>query len=139
MTDFIMAPAIVGICTYGFYKFVELLAHRKERLVMIDKLTDNSLVSKDDIDRIFASKNDGSRFVALRFGALFAGIGLGLLLGFVIVQCTFGMNWVNNEGSAYYRVRETIGVIYGASTLVFGGIGLLISFVLEQMFRKQGR
>lgn len=137
MVDFIMIPSVIGICVFGFYKFVELLVHRKERLMMVEKFSDGSLMNKEDLDRIFASNGGGSQFMALRFGALFAGIGAGLLIGFLIAQCYFGMQWVDMENS--FRYREAIGIVYGASTLIFGGFGLLLSFVVEQKIRKMRR
>lgn len=145
MVDFIMAPAIVGICVFGFYKFVELLIHRKERLMMIDKLSEISSAGDVNLSKVFASNAEGSRFISLRFGAVFSGIGLGLLVGFSIVCCVFGTGWIINEGidsrysDMYYRVRGVAGLIYGASTLVCGGIALLICFMIEQKIRREGK
>lgn len=142
MTDFIMAPAIVGICVFGFYKFAELLTHRKERLMMIDKLSDISAAGDVNLSKIFATNSNGSRFISLRFGSVFAGIGLGLLIGFFISCAVFGTDWMLQNGynadnrDIYRRVREMSSLIYGASTMVCGGIALLICFVIEQRLRK---
>jgi hypothetical protein len=144
MTDFIVAPAIVGMCVFGFYKFSELLVHRKERLMMIDKLSDISSAGDVNLGKIFATNSNGSRFTSLRFGSVFAGIGLGLLIGFFISCAVFGTDWMlrdgydvnNHDQDIYYRVREMSTLIYGASTMVCGGLALLICFVIEQKLRK---
>ncbi|MEG2848851.1 MAG: DUF6249 domain-containing protein [Bacteroidales bacterium] len=141
MTDFITIPAVVGICVYGFYKFVELLAHRRERLQMVEKIDDISTTSNVNMEKIFGTKSDeGSRFTALRIGSVLAGIGLGLLVGFIIALCAYGAAWTNSNSfdNAYY-VRQTIGTIYAASTLTFGGIALLVCFIIEQKYRREER
>ena len=138
MTDFILAPAIVGICTYGFYKFVELLVHRKERLMMIEKISEIQDAGKVNLGGIFGSNyNNSSRFVALRFGAILLGIGLGLLIGIIISQAMFGMRW--DAMMDNYDIRQAVGLVNGASTLIFGGIALLICFLVEQKFRREGK
>ncbi|MEG0517627.1 MAG: DUF6249 domain-containing protein [Bacteroidales bacterium] len=136
MTDFIMAPAIVGMCVFGFYKFSELLIHRKERLMMIDKLSDISAAGDVNLGKIFAANSNGSRFISLRVGSVFAGIGLGLLIGFFIAYATFGTDWMLRDDDYNYRIREMSSLIYGASTLICGGIALLICFLIEQKIRK---
>lgn len=135
MTDFITAPALLGISVYGFYKFTELLAHRKERLQMVEKISDLSPNSSINMESIFGSKSNSSRFVALRFGSILLGIGIGLLVGFFICYSIYG-SMANMEEIPYYT-RQVTGLIYGASTLVFGGISLLICFMIEQKSRNK--
>lgn len=135
MTDFITAPAIIGISVYGFYKFTELLAHRKERLRMVEKISEISPEDKINMDSILNPKSDSSRFVALRFGSILMGIGIGLLVGFIISYSIYG-SMANMDNIPYYT-SHTTGLIYGASTLVFGGISLLICFMVEQKYRNK--
>ena len=40
MMDFIMVPLIFGIVTYGIYSLFELFVHKKERLMIIEKLSE---------------------------------------------------------------------------------------------------
>lgn len=136
--DFILAPAVTGICVYGFYKFVELLVHRKERLLMIEKITDIATANEVNVNKIFNQQSGGSRYIALRFGSMFVGIGLGLLVGFMIGYMIFGASWFTG-GDNLYRVREAIGIIYGSSTLLFGGAALLMCFMLEQKYHKESK
>ena len=60
------------------------------------------------------------------------GLGLGLLLGYIIVQSTMVIS-----GELSYEMRETMSVIYGASTLLFGGLGLVAGFIVEIRMKKQ--
>ena len=67
-------------------------------------------------------------FSALKFGCLFMGIGLGLLVAFAI-HYNF-QDFVDKE----WRIES---LIYGASVLIFGGIGLLIAFLVELNINKK--
>ncbi len=128
--NFIMAPAIVGIVFYSLYKVIELLVRRKERILMIEKIQDISSANDVNLNKIFGDVSSIGNFVALRFGAAFLGIGLGLLIGF-IVDTSFVLN-----GASELVHRSTIATIYGASTLLFGGIALILCFIYEQKCRK---
>ena len=68
--------------------------------------------------------------VSLRFGCLLVGLGLGLLIGYCIVVGTQPGYFMENVG---YAVRETVSIIYGASVLLGGGLGLIVAFVIEVM------
>lgn len=130
--DFISIPLVVGIVTLGIYKLFELFARRKERLTLIEKMGDkidpsllNSQISLPSF------KNLSGSFVTLRFACLLLGVGLGLLIGYFIVTGTVPYN--TEEESWHYR--EAAGMVYGASTLLFGGLGLLAAFLLEMKHR----
>lgn len=133
MLDFIFIPAVFGIVTLGIYKIFELFVGRKERLMMIEKwgqtLDGSGLQAKSS----FPFKPEKS-FIALKFACLLLGLGLGLLVGFFISY--FWQSQVPMADRMVYHVRETIGIIYGASVLVFGGLGLLGAFFLEQKYNR---
>ena len=132
--DFIMIPTTVGICIYGFYKVIEVLVRRKERILMVDKLSD--IKSSGSINFPDLQGVGGGRFMALRAGSLLAGLGLGLLIGYIIAYCTIPENFGAVKDSVYYNYRDMIGIVYGASTLLFGGIGLLCAFIVEWKMKK---
>lgn len=44
MMDFIAIPLVVGIITFGVYKFFELIVCRRERLNIIDRLESPQLI-----------------------------------------------------------------------------------------------
>ena len=60
------------------------------------------------------------RFPTLRFALLFIGIGLGILCGTVLHELT------NIKG----------GEVYFSSLFVFGGLGLLASYLIESKREK---
>ncbi|MDR2935976.1 MAG: hypothetical protein LBU80_01350, partial [Rikenellaceae bacterium] len=95
MMDFITIPAVVGIVALGVYKLFELFVRKKERMMIVEKI-DFSNSDGKPIDVNIAG-NPG-KFPALRFGCLFAGIGLGLLIAFFIVSLYYP-GW----GDAGYR------------------------------------
>lgn len=134
MLDFIMAPLIVGIITLGIYKLFELFVCRKERLTMIEKI--GSTIDASMVQNKFAfSEKNQPVFGTLKIACLLLGIGLGLLLGFIISQ-SLGMNELLNINDNWH-LQQTIGVIYGSSVLVFGGLGLLVAFFLEMRYSKK--
>lgn len=138
MMDFITMPAVVGICIYGFYKTLELFARKKERLLIAEKFGPPEL-PQNTVDSFDAplSKNF---FPTLRVGSLLIGLGLGLLVGFLITQFAFPHEYLNgtmSRGEHYYQIRDSIGIVYGASTLLFGGLGLICGFLVELRLRKK--
>ena len=83
MLDFIMVPLVCGIFVFGFYKLFELFVCKKERLLIIEKMGEN--FTPDMLEHKISFSSIGSMsFSALKFGCLFMGIGLGLLIAFVI-------------------------------------------------------
>ena len=57
----------------------------------------------------------------LKAGCLLLGIGFGLLFAFML------LNWCAYDAS--YEMRS---IVYGGSVLCFGGVGLIVSFVVER-------
>ena len=126
MLDFIMVPLVCGIFVLGFYKLFELFVCKKERLMIIEKMGEK--FTPDMLEHKINFSSIGSMsFSALKFGCLFIGIGLGLLTSFVIhYNCH---EFFDNK----WRICTTI---YGACVLVFGGLGLLIAFLVELKINK---
>lgn len=137
-----MIPAVVGICVYGIYSIFELFARRKERMMFVEKLGGGALSG----DVKFGKIEYSSKFAALKWGCLLLGIGLGLLIGFVIGNQYVPYNeLVQMDGNgANWRLlhnrRELLGIIYGSSCLLFGGLGLLGAFLMEfKLSKKNGK
>lgn len=130
--NFIMIPLIFGIVTLGIYKLFELFVCKKERLLIIEKLSEK--FSPDMVDsKIKFPTIGGLSFSALKFGCLFMGIGLGLLVGFLIISFyTIGKVDVDS----YWGHRGEF--IYAASVLLFGGLGLIVAFIVELKQKKNG-
>jgi len=136
MMDFISIPMVVGVCIYGFYKVIEVIVRRKERILMVEKLSE--IKSPDGV--IYPSLQDNGNagyFMALRAGTLLAGLGLGLLVGYIIFSCSMPENIGTIRGDAFYNYRDMTSVVYGASTLLFGGIGLIVAFIVEWKMKRK--
>lgn len=136
MLDFIYIPVIIGIITLGIYKLFELFVRKKERLTIIEKMGDKLHPSMlDDGISLLPSfeKPHNSTFITMRIASLLLGLGLGLLVGFFINQF-----YNLNDGQSYYQ-REITNTIYGASVLIFGGLSLLVAFIIEMKLNKQNQ
>lgn len=129
MTDFIMAPAIVGIISLTIYRLFELFARRRERLAMIEKLTEIKNLGHVEgrIDLNFGKSSNFSSW-SLRGGCLLVGLGLGLLISFFIISNSTFADFSN------YGQRGIRELVFGGSVLFFGGLGLLIAFILEMKY-----
>lgn len=133
MLDFITIPLIVGIVTLGIYKLFELFARKKERMALIEKLGEKLNPEILDTKISFPLRLTGDKtFGTLKVGSLLLGVGLGLLIGFFISYFYYGNANIND-----YYIREMVGVIYGASVLLFGGLGLVVSFIIELKLSKK--
>jgi len=131
MMEFIFVPLVVWICVSGVYGLFELYARRKERLCIIEKMgdkLDNSLLN-GKFNMINMSLKS---FSSLKIGCLLAGLGLGLLVGLLISTVFYSYF----AGMDSWRMNRYVEVAFGASVLLFGGIGLLISFVIENKMNK---
>jgi hypothetical protein len=132
--EFIVAPLIVWICVSGVYGLFELYARRGERKAMIEKMGDK-------LDSSFLEGKFGmptlslQSFSSLKVGSLLVGLGLGLLVGLLIHLLLISNNYY--EGMDGWNRREMVGMAYGASVLFFGGIGLLVSFMIEHKMNKK--
>ena len=62
---------------------------------------------------------------ALKVGCLLLGLGAGLLFGFMLTRIT--------EIQSY----DTRSAVYGGSVLVFGGLGLIVSFIVERALSRR--
>lgn len=132
--DFIMIPLVVGIVAAGIYGLFELFARRKERLAIIEKIGDKLDASSFEGKLGLPSYMRNFSFSALKIGCLMAGIGLGLLIGFFI---STGMSNGGYLPSDNWQNREAVGIVYGASVLLFGGTGLLTAFIIEMNLAKK--
>ena len=122
MMDFITAPLVVGFICLGIYALFELFVRRKERLLIIEKISERMDIA-DLGKRLSLPSYSLPRFSfsSLKTGCLLMGIGLGILVGFF---CNL-------------IVAANISSAYGASVLLFGGLGLIVAFVIETNMKKK--
>ncbi len=135
MLDFITIPLVVGMVTLGIYKLFELFVCRKERLTMIEKIGSTFDASMVQNKFTFPEKKLPV-FGTLKIACLLLGVGLGLLFGFILSD-SLGLNQLLDSNGDHWHLRQTIGIIYGSSVLLFGGAGLLVAFILEMKYSKK--
>ena len=135
MMDFISVPLVVGIVCAGIYGLFELFVRKRERLAIIEKIGDKLDASAFDGKLGLPHYMRNFSFSSLKAGCLLVGIGLGLLVGFIINMC-MATNSYYDDG--WYR-HEVAGTAYGASVLLFGGSGLIIAFVIELKLGKNNK
>lgn len=127
----LMTVANVAIVFGVIYKLFELFVGRKERMMLIEKLPPEML--KEKTNGKFNIIGSSTFFTSLRFGCLLLGIGVGLITAYFIIGFTLPQYFT---GEGYY-IRQTASVIYGASVLIGGGLGLIASFLVELKQNKK--
>ncbi len=128
--SFLAPTFIIGILCYFFYKLFALYARRKERILFIEKMKDFNLSSPCIFPQLPEYSSGNNKFVPLHIALTLSGMGFGLILGFLL--SSYGLDPLSPLSSN--KDRE---IIYTASMLFFGGLGLLISFILEyKVFSK---
>ena len=125
-----MPPLIVAIIFGTIYKLTELFVRKRERLMLINKLTEISNVDFKGIN-LYSS---GNKFTSLRIGWLMLGLGMGFLVGFLInMMATYGNYAQPDDVDNWFRYKNSVsGIVYVACICIFGGIGLLLSYRAER-------
>ena len=134
--DALVPIFIVGIVILGIYRLFELFVRRKERMAIIEKLGEQIKLSEANVNLnlpLFQQTSNGNW--ALKISLLLIGIGIGLLIG-------YGFEFAATGGdlSAYchnWDFQRKIGVVYFASVAIFGGIGLLAAYFIEQRHKQK--
>lgn len=141
--DFVIMPLVVFIITFGIYSLFELFARRKERMMMIEKMSEGLDPNKmlDVMSPMYKTRRS---FSSLKAGCLLAGLGLGLVVGMLLTLYAIPVKEVSglDESQLYYLRRTTMemrSIIYGGSLLLFGGAGLLAAFMVENSVRKNDK
>ena len=110
--NFIMVPLVTGIVTLGIYKFFELLICRRERREIIGKLEPGSLID----------------YLKL--------VPMGLRTGATIRTASETAPGIP-AGITEIQSYDTRSAVYGGSVLVFGGLGLIVSFIVERVLSRR--
>ena len=124
MTNIDGVIIVLGLA-YGIYKFYELSIRRKERMTLIEKMNtgNGGTLSPDAIRALPPSVQT---FGALGMGLVFIGVGLGMCIAFIVIFCMkISHQEVNGE------------ILYFSLMLLFGGIGLVIGYLMEYKKRKK--
>jgi len=86
----------------------------KEKMAMIERGLDPGV-----------GKSAPRPYLSLKFGLLLVGLGIGLLTALTVVRNMFGGEMTEAE------VSQAVAVYFGCLG-VFGGLGLIVSFVIEK-------
>lgn len=124
----LMIVANVAIVFGVIYKLFELFVGRKERMMIIEKLGDK--LTPDTFKNGIFYRTGLFSFGGLRMGCLMIGLGVGLLVGYGIISAT---QYSYFDGNRPYEVTS---VVYGACVLLGGGMGLVISYLIEKKQRE---
>lgn len=131
MMEFISIPLVIAIIALGIYKLFELFVCKKERIMLIEKMGEIETMPKFPLPKFYGNDFSFSSS-ALKIGCLLAGMGLGLLVGYLICYTTIP-GYIDGRGSNY----ETRSLIYGACVLLCGGAGLITAFITELKLNKK--
>lgn len=129
--NFLVPILVVGTITLGIYKLFELFVCRRERMMLLERMLASDL---KELPRFSYGWRVRFSFSALKWGCLLMGIGLGVLLGYVICWNTIP-DFPGDD--LYYPSGSIVAVIFGASVLLMGGLGLLVAFLVELKLGKK--
>jgi len=129
LTAIIIVPTIF----YFLYKFCESLIRRRERIELVQKLDLANLQALHSAEALnVLDYMPNKRFSGLRMGLLFTGAGLGLMVAWALALYFYPLLQSYNA----WEYQRMFYAIYLASPAVFGGIGLITSYLIEQKSRK---
>lgn len=130
----LMIVANVAIIFGVIYKLFELFAGRRERMMQIEKMGDK--LTPETFKNGIMYRPSLYSFGGLRIGCLLLGLGAGLLMGYFLV-CVTQQSYFS--GSEEWAVKEAVSIIYGACVLLGGGLGLVISYLIEKEQWKKNK
>ena len=133
------AILIIGFIVLGIYKLFELFARQKERMLMIEKIS--YLCENDEENKkrlkiqlpFISGRSFNLGFWPLRISLLLIGIGIGCLSAFYIQFACFAEYSIET----FHSFGDVIVLINFACISIFGGIGLLIAFLIEQRMKRK--
>lgn len=109
----ILVPITFFIGTFAMVFGIRYLSN-KEKMAMIERGIDPGV-----------HKATPKPFLSLKFGLLLVGIGVGLLAALFTVRSLFGNDLTDGqEGQAV--------AIYFGCIGIFGGLGLILSYIIEK-------
>ena len=123
----LIGPLVVATITLGIYKIFELFVRKNERMAMIEKLSVNydPQLLKEGL-KIQFDTNQRSSW-AIKTGLLLVGIGLG-----VTIACIIDIN-TPRDNDNWRAIRS----LYPACSCLFGGLGLVIAYLIERKDNKK--
>lgn len=129
MLDFISIPLTVSIVAYSIYALFELFARRRERIMLIEKLSELNQLKGNlpDITPLTSKRITLPSFSSLRIGGILLGIGAGILIGGLV---SAGFNQLDLPQD--FRIHQLVETVMGASVMLCAGISLVIVYAIER-------
>jgi len=131
---YIAGICIVAVVTWGIYKLFELFARRKERLAIIDKLSErmNPEDVKEALDYSLLPKMKSTSFGALKASLLMIGIGIGLIVSFFLQYHYLDVSSLSRDNwEVWNNANELKFILNFSGVAIFGGLGLLVAYLIE--------
>lgn len=132
--SFITIPLVTGIVFLAIYKVFQLFVCRRERIMLLEKIENlsgkNINLSGLSLD---AGSGFGGKFFSLRLGALLLGVGLGIFVGVLTCWAMFPSLRDTNDSITW----GTPSILLGGCILLFGGLGLVIAFLVELRYKRK--
>ena len=132
----ITAICVVGFCVLSIYKLFELFVRKSERMALIEKMAISGENKDINIPSIYL-KSD-RRSTPLRLSLLLIGVGLGCILAFYAQYYYF--NSFLEYDLENWQVRNNVAqikfVLNFSFIAIFGGLGLLIAYLIESKKSK---
>jgi len=113
-----LIPIVLFIGSFSLVFGIRYLIN-KEKMAMIERGIDPGL-----------RKATPKPFISLKFGLLLVGLGLGLLVALFTVRGVFGSEMKDAEQG------QAVAIYFG-SIFIFGGLGLITSYVIEKKWLDQ--
>ncbi|HEX3384113.1 MAG TPA: DUF6249 domain-containing protein [Mucilaginibacter sp.] len=112
----VMAGILISL---GFFAMIFgiIYLRKRERMAMIERGMDPRRY-----------KPQSAPYQNLKWGLLLVGAGLGLFLAFVLDRSVFKSDFYDDNPAIYFSLIA-----------IFGGLGLLISYIIEKRDLQQGK
>lgn len=128
---------VFTVITYGVYRLFELFVRRKERMAIIEKLSQiDPGVPNSNLKLSIFTESNGSTW-AIRIGLLLLGIGLGVATA-TIAELAIVAPY-EPDSQLYHQYRNTIVALYPACAAMFGGLGLVFAYFIEKKQEEKRR
>jgi tetrahydromethanopterin S-methyltransferase subunit E len=116
----VLIPITLFICTFAMIFGIRYFSN-KEKMAMIERGIDPGV-----------RKTTPQPFLSLKFGLLLVGLGIGLLVALFTVRGLFGGELSHGQEG------QSVAIYFGCIG-IFGGLGLIASYVIEKKWLdKQG-
>ncbi len=116
----VLIPITLFISTFAMIFGIRYFSN-KEKMAMIERGIDPGV-----------RKTTPQPFLSLKFGLLLVGLGVGLIVALFTVRGTFGNEMNHGEHG------QAVAIYFGCIG-IFGGLGLIASYVIEKKWLdKQG-